>query len=165
MLHSPVVTTGSEAGAKWATQKDLSLPFFFLQACSFNSGSQMLWSLITPCSWKHRMSELERKNLIINNHCQHLLNTYSVPGLVPGSFPGITLFTLPNNSRRQIPSLSLFYREENRGFREITGHLPNHTEWYTVAKNTSWHYEKRVPLLHTASCIRLLGNSQCTSTY
>ena len=58
------------------------------------------------------MSELERKNLIINNRCQHLLNTYSVPGL----FPGITSLTLPNNSRRQKPSSPLFCREGNKRF-------------------------------------------------
>ena len=93
------------------------------------------------------MSELERKNLIINNHCQHLLNTYSVPGPVPGLFPGITSFTLPNNSRRQKPLSPLFRREGNRGFREVTGHFPNCAEWYTVAKNISRWVGKKNPIV------------------
>jgi hypothetical protein len=69
-------------------------PFSFLQACSLCSGSQMFCGLITHCSWKHRMSGLERKDLVINNSYQDLLSIYSEPGAVPGPFPGMTLFNL-----------------------------------------------------------------------
>lgn len=38
------------------------------------------------------MSVLKRKDLVIDNSYQHLLSTYSVPGAVPGLFPGTALF-------------------------------------------------------------------------
>lgn len=38
------------------------------------------------------MSVLERKDLVRDNSYQHLLSTYSMPGAVPGLFPGMALF-------------------------------------------------------------------------
>lgn len=120
-LHSPVVMTGSEAGVQMDNPGGSFSSFFLPLGCSFNSGSQMLWSLIIHCSWKHRMSELKRKNLIINNSYKHLLNTYSVPGPMPGMFPGITSFNFPNNSGRQVPLSLLFYRKETEALRRLQG--------------------------------------------
>lgn len=136
------------------------------------------------------MSELERKNLIINNRCQHLLNTYSVPGPVPGLFPGITSLTLPNNSRRQKPSSPLFCREGNkrfsgdyRAFPKLccvvhSGKKKKKKSLFRFFHKMVWKSpnelfgqpilvageEKSIPLLHSTTCITL-GKSQYTSVF
>lgn len=91
----------------------------------------MLCSLITCCSWKKRMPELERKNLIRNNSYEHLLNIYSVPGL----FPGTTPFSLPDTlGGRRCHHPCFTRKEENGDSREMTGHFPNCAERYIVQK-------------------------------
>lgn len=90
----------------------------------------------------------EKEELIINNRSQCFVNTYSVPEIVPGLFPGMTSFNLPDSSRRKVPSSPLFCRERDRVFGEITGRFPNCAERYIAAKDISWCG------LSAAACIR-----------
>lgn len=104
LLHSPVVMAGSQACAQMASPEGSFSSLCLPPGLSFRLGKPDALELITHDSWKHRMSELERKRLTINNGYQHLVNTY----LVPGPFPGITSFKLPSDSRRQAPSPPCF---------------------------------------------------------
>lgn len=44
------------------------------------------------------MSVLERKDLVTDNSYQHLLSTYSLPGALPGLFPGMASFNFCSSS-------------------------------------------------------------------
>lgn len=63
----------------------------------------------------------EKEELIINNRSQCFVNTYSVPEIVPGLFPGMTSFNLPDSSRRKVPSSPLFAGKETESLGRLQG--------------------------------------------